>query len=159
MPDPPSENRTRQAEEAKVQYQDSIQYVTEEEVAIAARSGQEKLHRLEKAIPRSLEAIWSDVKLLVRMVRDYVSGVYRDVPFGTIAAVAAAILYFVSPFDMIPDFIPGFGYMDDAAVIALCLRMVHADVEKYRDWMQSKTVDASKETRRSGELSQGSKEE
>jgi len=142
MSDLSSENQARHTEQATTQYRESIQYVGEHEVAAAARSGAEKVRELEQTIPRSLETIWADVKLLVSMVRDYVSGTYRDVPFGTIAAVTAAILYFVSPFDMMPDFIPGIGYIDDAAVIALCLRMVHADIEKYRDREASSNQDS-----------------
>ena len=138
MSDLSNKDQARYTEEAKAQYEKSIQYVGEEEIAAAAQSGQEKLLKLEKAIPKALQAVWSDVKLLVSMVRDYVSGAYRDVPFGTIAAIAAAILYLVSPFDAIPDFIPVIGYIDDAAVIALCLRMVHNDIEQYRVWKKTK---------------------
>ena len=140
MSDLSTEDQARYTEEAKAQYERSIQYVGEEEIAAAAQSGEEKVRKLEKAIPKALRAIWSDVKLLVSMIRDYVSGAYREVPFGTIAAVAAAILYLVSPFDAIPDFIPVIGYIDDAAVIALCLRMAHNDIEEYRAWKQPEVV-------------------
>lgn len=38
------------------------------------------------------------------------------VPLAKKAAIGGALLYFLSPFDLIPDFLPG-GYADDAAVI------------------------------------------
>jgi uncharacterized membrane protein YkvA (DUF1232 family) len=74
------------------------------------------------------------------MLRHYHTGAYREIPFGSIAAIAAAIIYLVSPIDAIPDFIPIIGYFDDAAVIALCIRMLHTDIEEYRDWNNSETT-------------------
>lgn len=105
-----------------------------DEVVAAGRSGEEKIRRLEKATPQALGTLWSDVRLLVSIIRDYGKGACREILFGTIAATAAAILYLVSPIDTLPDFIPAIGYIDDAAVIALCLRMAHNDIEDYRAW-------------------------
>ncbi len=45
-----------------------------------------------------------------------------------------ALIYFVSPVDLIPDMIPGVGYVDDAAVIAFALTMVGDDLEDYKNW-------------------------
>ena len=130
----------RRASEAEQRFRESIEYVTKDDIEAAARSGEEKIRRLETAIPQALNALWSDVKLLVSMIRDYGTGAYRDVPFATIAAIVAAILYFVSPIDAIPDFIPVFGYMDDAAVIGICIRMAHNYIQEYRQWKNAKTI-------------------
>jgi uncharacterized membrane protein YkvA (DUF1232 family) len=124
----------RRTSEGEQRFRESIEYVTEDDIEAAARSGEEKIRRLEKAIPQALTAVWSDVKLLVSMIRDYGTGAYRDVPFATIAAAVAAILYLVSPIDAIPDFIPVLGYTDDAAVIGVCIRMAHNYIQQYRQW-------------------------
>lgn len=53
--------------------------------------------------------------------------------------IAGALLYFLSPIDFIPDSIPGIGYVDDAAVVLACLKLVQSDVDEYREWQsQSK---------------------
>lgn len=75
-----------------------------------------------------------DVKLLVSIIKDYVNGVYREIPWWSIASIAFALLYVFNPIDIIPDFIPVVGYVDDALVVAACLSLVEADLENYKEW-------------------------
>ena len=58
------------------------------------------------------------------------NGTYRAIPWWSVAAIVAALFYVLDPIDLIPDFIPDIGYIDDAAVVAICLRMVDADLQK-----------------------------
>ena len=75
-----------------------------------------------------------NIPLLASLVRSYVMKEYRLAPMGTMIAVVAALLYWVSPIDLIPDVVPGVGYLDDAAVVTICWKMVEADVEAYEEW-------------------------
>jgi len=127
--------------EAKELFERSIEEIEEDDVGTAASSGQRKIEKLAERIPQQLQALWEDVQLLVSLLHDYATGVYRKIPFASIASVAAAIIYFVSPFDAIPDFIPVVGYLDDAAVLALYLRMVRADIDDYREWKNAKKIE------------------
>jgi len=52
-------------------------------------------------------------KLLGRLARD------RRVPIGTKLLVVGAGLYLACPVDLIPDWIPGLGYLDDVLLVAL----------------------------------------
>jgi len=81
--------------------------------------------------------IWEDLNSLVRIVRNWRSGDYREVPWRTLVFSTAAILYFLDPMDLVPDFIPVVGFIDDAAVIAWVMRAIRSDVSKFRDWEQS----------------------
>ena len=93
----------------------------------------QSLEKLLKDIPLAGEAI-SSLPVLISLVRSYVKKEYTDIPVGSVVAVVAAILYTVSTIDFIPDFIPVAGYLDDAAVIAVCLNHVSSEVEEYRAW-------------------------
>ena len=81
---------------------------------------------------------WDDLMALFRLVWAWVTREYTEVPWKTLLWILGAIVYFVNPFDVIPDFIPVFGYVDDAAVIAFVINSVRNDVEDFKDWEQSK---------------------
>jgi uncharacterized membrane protein YkvA (DUF1232 family) len=75
-----------------------------------------------------LADVWDYLTALFRLLRAYIRRDYRDIPWGSIVLVIVAIIYFVSPIDLIPDIIPGFGFTDDAAVIGLVIAQIKADL-------------------------------
>lgn len=91
---------------------------------------------LKRLIRGPLADIASDISVLLELVQDYIHGRYREAPKRTVFAAAMALLYVLNPFDLIPDFIPGIGYLDDAAVVMLVIRSIRADIDDYRSWSQ-----------------------
>jgi len=93
-----------------------------------------------KKIP-SVGNLLSDIPLLISLVKSYVSGEYIEIPYNAIVAVVATLLYVISPIDIIPDLIPVVGYADDAMAVAFCIKMIHDDLEKYKNWRdQTNTI-------------------
>jgi uncharacterized membrane protein YkvA (DUF1232 family) len=92
---------------------------------------QEEFERKEAAVPGSLVKFVNQLGLLFGMVRDYASGAYREVPWHAVAMAVAAILYFLSPVDIIPDFIPVAGYVDDAVITGLVMGAIRESLKKY----------------------------
>ena len=80
---------------------------------------------------------FSMIPVMISLVKNYAQGKYTTVPYGTILAVLSALIYFLSPIDIIPDFIPLAGYLDDMAVVGLCMNMVSIDIETYEKWRQA----------------------
>ena len=81
-----------------------------------------------------LKPYWEDFKTIFSMIKDWVTGKYKQAPFTTIASLAGVLLYVLSPIDLVADIIPILGYMDDAALLGLAIKMASADIEKYRQW-------------------------
>ncbi len=73
-------------------------------------------------------------KIMVGMVKDVKNGIYPKVPWFTIATIVLALLYVLNPFDVIPDFIPGIGLIDDLSVLAIGTGWIESDLHKYLDW-------------------------
>lgn len=78
--------------------------------------------------------ILSDIPVLISLVRAYVDKRYVEIPIGSIIAIVGALIYFLSPIDLIPDVVPGLGLLDDAAVLGIAYKLVHNDIAEYKQW-------------------------
>ena len=90
-----------------------------------------------------LAKYFNDLCEIFELLRDRVAGVYRETPWTTIAALTGALIYVLSPIDLILDFIPGIGFLDDAIVIGLAIRLALPDLEKYRAWKAARKEKAA----------------
>ena len=76
--------------------------------------------------------LWSDVKTLQSMLKAILNKTYK-VPKKTALYVIAGLLYFVNPFDLVPDFVLGLGYLDDAAVLAFVIKKLKKEIDKFKE--------------------------
>ena len=99
-----------------------------------------KIEKLLKKLGRKLEKLpvlsgpLEYLPKMYYMVRSWLRKEYTGVPVGTIVSILGALLYFLSPVDLVPDFLPGIGYLDDAVVISVCLTLVKGDIDRYMEW-------------------------
>ena len=80
----------------------------------------------------------SQIPAFLSLLKCYITKQYDKVPTGTIIAITSALLYFLIPSDLMPDFIPLIGYIDDASVISVCTTLVGHDLKKFTKWRDSK---------------------
>ncbi len=128
-------------EKAREVFEESTSKVTEEDVAKAIENEGTILDKVLNNKP--LLKFLDDIKVLFSIIKDYFKGEYRVIPFWIIAAIVVALLYVLNPIDLIPDYIPVLGYVDDAAVVALCLKMIGNDLEKYKVWKANRELQSS----------------
>lgn len=87
---------------------------------------------------RIIGRLWTDLPLLFRLLKAWKDGSYRGLSVRTLAVLVAALIYVLSPVDLMPDFIPGIGLIDDAAVLAFLLHGMAQDLAAFRAWEQSR---------------------
>lgn len=118
--------------QAEKQLQAQMERVTEVDLEnVLGRS--DELQQKMRDDPK-LKRFLADSRIFFEMAHDYYRGRYREVPYWSIAAIVAALIYILSPVDLLPEVLPVVGVMDDVAVFAVCLTLVRADVERYREW-------------------------
>ena len=76
----------------------------------------------------------ADLQTLIHLLRDWGVGLYRNVPTQTVVLIVAALLYFLSPLDTIPDFLGAVGFTDDAAVVLFVINAIRNEISRYREW-------------------------
>jgi len=117
-------------EKAKKIIGDGAQKITEEDVACAISREEDIKSRCHGPLGRFL----GDVRTIIAMLKDYWNKSYRELPWWTIAAATTALLYVLNPMDIVPDFIPVIGLLDDAAVVSACVFLLERDLSRYRSW-------------------------
>ncbi|GIV62178.1 MAG: hypothetical protein KatS3mg044_1044 [Rhodothermaceae bacterium] len=105
-------------------------------VARLLRAAYGKLRRHPKALAR----VRGDLQALARLVRAWVRGTYRVLPWRSLVYAVAALIYFVNPADVLPDALVGLGFVDDVAVVTAVVRALRADLEAFIAWETGHTA-------------------
>jgi len=82
----------------------------------------------------AIREIAADLQIILRLIKAWLAGGYKDISTKSIVILIGAILYFLNPFDAIPDTIPVLGYVDDVAVVGWIVKTLKDEIEKFRVW-------------------------
>jgi len=82
----------------------------------------------------ALADVWQELLTMIRLLRSWVKRDYTGASTQTMLLIVTAVLYFVTPIDVIPDFLLALGFVDDAAIIVYVLGLVRSELEKFKDW-------------------------
>jgi uncharacterized membrane protein YkvA (DUF1232 family) len=89
--------------------------------------------RLDRMGAGPLTPLKRDLQAMLRLMRAYGEGSYRQVSGRNLALAGLGLLYLVSPLDLVPDFLLG-GFADDAAVIGFVLRKIRNELVAFEAW-------------------------
>ncbi|MCX6117073.1 MAG: YkvA family protein [Proteobacteria bacterium] len=104
----------------------------------------EQAHQKARKAEGKLKGLKKDLDVLVRLARAWATGKYRDISWASIAVVVGAVIYFVNPFDALPDFFPLIGFSDDLSVIGFAVLKLRRELDKFNDWENEVTLVAKK---------------
>lgn len=71
------------------------------------------------------------IVLFSQMIKAYVQGTYRKLPAIALAKIAAVLIYFISPFDFIPDVLPIIGFTDDLALVLWVGKSIKNELDEF----------------------------
>ncbi len=100
---------------------------------------QDAINKARKQKER-IQDVWEELLLLIELVKAYTRGEYRNIPWKAIIYAIASIIYFVNPLDIIPDFLFGIGFLDDATVIAFVMQAIHDEIERFKSYQSGEAV-------------------
>ncbi|GAB2948498.1 hypothetical protein GCM10027048_11760 [Hymenobacter coalescens] len=92
----------------------------------------------KKDIGHLAHEAWESMQTLFRLVKFAASGEYTGIPTPTVLAAVAVLIYFLSPIDLVPDFIPVVGLLDDVALMAWFTSTLKTEMDKFADWEKTR---------------------
>lgn len=80
----------------------------------------------------AFSGILDTISLAYDLISDSLSGAYKGVSTATIALLTGGLAYLALPIDLIPDFIPLAGWLDDVAVLSWIFAQCSEELAKYK---------------------------
>ncbi len=74
------------------------------------------------------------LRVMARIIKAFANGKYRELPWKSLLSLVGGLVYFMMPIDLIPDFIPFTGFLDDFTVIMLISGAFKHDIEEFLRW-------------------------
>lgn len=81
---------------------------------------------------RSLEPVVEELRTMLELLRAWAGGTYTGVASANLLLIVGAVVYFLMPADLVPDFILGLGFVDDVAVITRVVGAVREELARFR---------------------------
>jgi uncharacterized membrane protein YkvA (DUF1232 family) len=135
----PSANRAKDSEAFKKARNKAEEYVSDPE---KLNDLIDKASRKANGSKGPLDAVWTQLMACFRLIKAYANGTYRQIPWSSLVMLITAVIYFVMPIDLIPDFILGLGLVDDAAILAWIVKTFSSDIEAFSDWESDESDDS-----------------
>ncbi len=79
-----------------------------------------------------LKSVKEEIMLMYHFISDVVTGKYKDYNVSSLILIIAALIYLVAPADIVPDFIPLAGLVDDVTIVSWVFNEVRNELEKYK---------------------------
>jgi uncharacterized membrane protein YkvA (DUF1232 family) len=107
-----------------------------------ARADIEKNNTIPPEAEKKLGGFVADARDMLSMLKDFYKGAFKPEDIGSLVVAALALVYLFFPIDVIPDPIPGLGFVDDAALLAYAVGVCAKTLKRYREYRaeQKKTA-------------------
>jgi len=108
-----------------------------EKLSRLVREATNKAKKLDKgSIGETKDSLLS----LFRLAKAYGTGEYRSISWSNLVLLVASIIYFVTPIDLIPDFLLAMGYFDDVAILTWTVKAISEELDQFKLWEKNQAL-------------------
>lgn len=76
----------------------------------------------------------AQISLIGRLIKANLTGAYKLKSTRVLVGLLAACIYFINPFDLVPDLLVGIGLVDDMAIIAWVFSSAATELKAFEEW-------------------------
>jgi uncharacterized membrane protein YkvA (DUF1232 family) len=80
------------------------------------------------------------IEIFIRMIKAHLSKKYAGLSNRSLGMIVLGLFYFALPTDLVPDFIPFVGYVDDITVLLAVFKSIQSDIEKFLEWEKNQEL-------------------
>ena len=126
-----------QQKELEKKFHVDLKKVSKSDVQQALEKAEPVLKKLGNSTVEKVRVMAKQATLVFEMLKSWWKGEI-DLPWKTVAAMTVSLLYLASPIDLLPDFFPLAGYIDDLFVVAVAMELVQ---DELKDFAEEKGLD------------------
>lgn len=126
-----------------------LQYENNKKDAIALIESKDQVDKLLKKSQRVANILpkqkeFKDIPVLLKIVKSYALGDYKEIPTNIISSIVGALMYLVTPFDDTPISIPLDIVKKDSFIFKKCNKIIKNDFNKYIENQDKKLLEMVK---------------
>ncbi|MEE2779144.1 MAG: DUF1232 domain-containing protein [Myxococcota bacterium] len=125
-----AEQEAKLQRDAEAHFERAVDEVDRDDVAYVLTKLDNKVEGVGNKALVHVQQLLRQVGVLGRLLKDWWQDDYQ-VPWRVIAAATASLLYFINPFDLMPDYLPFVGFLDDIVVVKACIRLIQSEIKDY----------------------------
>ncbi|WP_194774250.1 YkvA family protein [Pararhodonellum marinum] len=135
-----TENPQEYINKAKAMFQEKVEAIRSSESKLKNLLERVKVKLIALGQNPTIQQVRGQLDICIRMVKAHSKGEYKGISNRSLGLLVLALVYFISPVDLIPDFIPVIGYVDDLSVILAVFKSVQTDIEKFLEWERTRII-------------------
>ena len=121
-----------QQKKLEEKFQGDLEKVSKSDVQQALEKVEPVLKKLGSSTVEKVRVMAKQATLVFEMLKSWWKGEI-ELPWKTVAAMTVSLLYLASPIDILPDFIPLAGYLDDIFIVAVALELVQDELKDFAE--------------------------
>jgi uncharacterized membrane protein YkvA (DUF1232 family) len=122
----------QQQKKLEEKFHGDLEKVSKSDVQRALEKVEPVLKKLGGSTVEKVRVMAKQATLVFEMLRSWWKGEI-DLPWKTVAAMTVSLLYLASPIDLLPDFFPIAGYLDDVFIVAVALELVQDELKEFAE--------------------------